>query len=213
VVHHLEQAGSHRAVRFLENHDEERAATRFPHDLHQVAALVALTLPGLRLYHQGQLAGARRKLPVQLGRAPVEAEVPEVAAFYRGLRAAVADPVLRGGRWQLLRAAPAWPGNGSHEGFVVYGWDRAELPARGHRMMVANLAPHRAQCRVPVPLPGLAGRQVAVREVFAAGASPRGDAVSADGRPIYRRDGDELGGAGLFVDLPARTGQLLALEV
>ena len=48
--------------------------------------------------------------------------------------------------------------------------------------------------------------------LFAAGASPRGDGARADGRPLYLRDGDELCGAGLFVDLPARTAQVCAVE-
>ncbi len=212
--HHLAGAGGAPAVRFIENHDEPRAASHFPADLHRVAALVALTLPGVRLVHQGQREGARRKLPVQLGRAPVEPVDGALAAFYRELRALAADPVLRAGHWQLLEPRPAWDGNGSHAGFVTFAWDRTGgAGGAAHRLLLANLAPHRAQCRVSLAgLPGLAGRQVALREIFATGESPRGDRASEDGRPVYVRDGDELCGAGLFVELPARTAQVCAVE-
>jgi len=213
LMQHLARDGGAPAVRFIENHDEPRAASHFPADLHRVAALVALTLPGVRLVHQGQREGARRKLPVQLGRAPVEPVDGALAEFYRELRTLVADPVLRAGRWQLLPAQPAWHGNGSHAGFVSFAWDRTGSGGQAHRLLLANLAPHRAQCRVSLGgLPGLLGRRVAVRELFATGDSPPGDTASTDGRPVYLRDGDELCGAGLFVDLPGRTAQVCAVE-
>ena len=47
-------------------------------------AVLALTLPGLRLLHEGQIEGRRVKLPVQLGRRPGEPEsriwIPSTAA-------------------------------------------------------------------------------------------------------------------------------------
>ncbi|MGH7343588.1 MAG: alpha-amylase family glycosyl hydrolase, partial [Candidatus Rokuibacteriota bacterium] len=48
-----------RSVRFLENHDEPRAAATFPPDTHRAAAVLALLAPGLRLLHEGQLTGRR----------------------------------------------------------------------------------------------------------------------------------------------------------
>ena len=195
-----------RAVRFIENHDEDRAAQRFPLDLHRVAALLALSLPGVRLWHHGQLEGARRKAPVQLQRRADEPVDEVLAAFYDELSAALSDPVLRGGAWRLIEAAPAWAGNPTHVAFVVYGWDGSllgEAGDRSHRLLVANLATHAAQCRVPLTLPGLGARTVAVRELLAAGRTPPGDQVGAGGRPVYLRAGDEIAEPGALLR-PAR---------
>ncbi len=49
-----------RLARFLENHDEPRAAAIFPWPQHQAAAIVTYFAPGLRFFHQGQLDGRPR---------------------------------------------------------------------------------------------------------------------------------------------------------
>ena len=61
-----------RLVRFLENHDEPRAAAAFPPDRARVAAVTTLSQAGARLVHEGQLEGRRVRLPVFLGRRPDE---------------------------------------------------------------------------------------------------------------------------------------------
>ena len=48
-----------RLARFLENHDEPRAAATFPRGMHQAAAIVTFLSPGLRFFHQGQFEGRR----------------------------------------------------------------------------------------------------------------------------------------------------------
>jgi hypothetical protein len=44
-------------ARFLENHDEPRAAATFAPDEHQAAAVITFLSPGLRFFHQGQFEG------------------------------------------------------------------------------------------------------------------------------------------------------------
>src|SRR4029453_3221721 len=46
-------------ARFLENHDEPRAAATFAPDVHQAAAIITFLAPGLRFFHQGQFEGRR----------------------------------------------------------------------------------------------------------------------------------------------------------
>jgi glycosidase len=41
-------------ARFLENHDEPRAAATFPPGVHKAAAVITFLTPGLRFFHQGQ---------------------------------------------------------------------------------------------------------------------------------------------------------------
>src|SRR5439155_13135406 len=59
-------------VRFVENHDEERALTGFGLDKSRAAAVVVSTVPGAKLFHDGQFEGRRHRIPVQLGRRPKE---------------------------------------------------------------------------------------------------------------------------------------------
>lgn len=46
-----------RLLRFLENHDSDRAAVTLPPKLHKVAAAMLLTLPGIPMIYAGQEAG------------------------------------------------------------------------------------------------------------------------------------------------------------
>ena len=46
-------------ARFLENHDEPRAAATFSPEVHEAAAVITFLSPGLRFFHQGQFEGRR----------------------------------------------------------------------------------------------------------------------------------------------------------
>ena len=60
-------------ARFLENHDEPRAAATFNPDIHQAAAIVTFLSPGLRFFHQGQFEGRKKRISPHLVRAPLRA--------------------------------------------------------------------------------------------------------------------------------------------
>ena len=90
-------------ARFIENHDERRAAEAFGLEASRAASVLALTLPGLKLLHDGQLEGRRVRLPVQLGRRPAEPVDAEMQSFYQVLLAALRSPVFHEGPWQLLQ--------------------------------------------------------------------------------------------------------------
>ena len=68
-----------RLLRFIENHDEPRAAPTFGPRA-RAAAVVMSTIPGARLYHDGQLDGYRTHIPVFLTRGPVEEPDPRLRA-------------------------------------------------------------------------------------------------------------------------------------
>jgi hypothetical protein len=55
-------------ARFLENHDEPRAAATHAPERHRAAAIITFLTPGLRFLHQGQREGKRVRIPVHLGR-------------------------------------------------------------------------------------------------------------------------------------------------
>ena len=191
---HLQADLSHQEglARFIENHDEGRAAAAFP-GKGRAAAVVVATLPGASLFHEGQLEGRRIRLPVFLGRRPVEPVDEELKEFYRRLLAEAASPVLRDGEWGLLEVT-GWPDTQGCRSLVAWCWSRGG----DRRVVVVNLAKLPAQGRVRIPWPALAGQRWHLTDLHP-GA-------------VYERDGDELLGEGLYVDLPAAGYHVLRLS-
>ena len=86
-----------RSARFLENHDEPRAAAVFPKPVHFAAAVISFLSPGLRFLHQGQFEGFRKRIPVHLSRGPSESVDAEITDFYERLNRVIALDVVRTG--------------------------------------------------------------------------------------------------------------------
>src|SRR6516225_627014 len=84
-------------LRFLENHDEPRAASAFSPRKERAAAVVTSTLRGARMFHEGQFEGRKVRLPVFLGRRPNEPPDKGLEDFYRRLLAAIDNPAFRQG--------------------------------------------------------------------------------------------------------------------
>jgi hypothetical protein len=186
VVQHL-FAGEdfqRKSVRFLENHDEPRAAAAFRWPVHKAAAIVTYTVPGLRFFHQGQLEGRRTKISPHLSRGPEEAEDPEISAFYQALLTMIQLPALHAGSWTLLNCRPAWAENPTYEAFIAYSWKGEH----GERILVSvNYADHQSQCYVSLPFHELADHQWRLTDLA--------------GSAVYDRDGNELLSKGLYLDM------------
>lgn len=92
-----------RTLRFIENHDEPRAAVAFQGgDKSRAAATVTMTLPGAVLLHDGQFEGRRMKLPVQIGREKDEPIDAPLRTFYLKLLDEVHQPEYARGVFKLL---------------------------------------------------------------------------------------------------------------
>jgi hypothetical protein len=185
VREHL-QAGldyQSKLTRFLENHDEARAAAAFPPDVHEAAAIVTFLSPGLRFFHQGQFQGRTKRISPHLVRAPQEAIDARLERFYDRLLALLCRPVVRQGSWQLLECTPAWDGNWTHDCFLAFAWHGV-----GDERLVAtvNYAPNWSQCYVRLPFTDLGS------------ALWRFEDMIRDAS--YERDGDDLGARGLYLD-------------
>lgn len=135
-----EPAFSDRCARFLENHDEPRAAAVFTPDRHRAAAALTFLVPGLRFFHEGQLQGRRRHATIQLARRAPEPPDPGVRALYDDLLALLARPVLRDGTWRLIDCAS----DGDGASVIAFAWT---LGAVGLTVAV-NFGAHPARCRL-----------------------------------------------------------------
>ncbi len=181
---HLEADAAYqeRLIRFIENHDEPRAAATFTPVQARAAAVVMSTLRGARLFHDGQFDGFRTHIPVVLARGPDEPADPELHAFYVRLLQALADSDLRSGRWQLCECR-GWPDNHSASQLIAYCWSSEQA----RDLVVVNYADAPAQARVQLPWPDLAGREWALNDRLS-GAR-------------FTRSGDEMASDGLYVEL------------
>lgn len=175
-----------RLVRFLENHDEARAATSFPPARQRSAAVVVATIPGMLLLHDGQLDGARMRTPVQLARRPAEPADEALRAFYDRLLEVVGGEVFRRGTPVRLEPRATWEGDPSHQGFVAWLWVG---PRRSLRLAVANLGASTGRCFLPLGVPDFAGRTIVFEDLL--------------GEARYERDGQDLLDRGLYLELPA----------
>ena len=168
-------------VRFIENHDEPRAAASLGAKA-AVGAVAVATLPGARLFHEGQFEGRKVRLPVFLGRRPTEPVDQGTRAFYRKLLAEGTHEIYHDGKFALCERV-GFEGDRSFEDLVAWCW----LLGEERRLVVVNLGHARARARMRVPWPELAGRAWRLEERLEETA--------------YTRDGAELAGAGLFVEL------------
>lgn len=71
-----------KTIHFLENHDEPRANATFFRDSLPLFSLLNF-LPGATLIHEDQTSGYRKKIPVQLGRYPLEVVDSKIQDYYQ----------------------------------------------------------------------------------------------------------------------------------
>ncbi len=162
---HADLSFQNKLVRFLENHDEDRVLAQLNITKAKAAAMITYTLPGLRFFHQGQWEGRQVRLPVQLGREPVETQQDEphkppqsslkqlpgfattsneTTAFYEYLLQLLQQPILRSGNWQLLAAQSE--GGHIHPSVLAWRWtfDKQEL------YIAVNYSENTTTCFLPI---------------------------------------------------------------
>ncbi len=183
-----------RLLRFIENHDEPRATATFePAPRARAAAVVMSTVPGARLYHDGQFDGNRTHIPVFLARSPDETPDGELREFYLRLLRAVGESGLQDGDWRLCDST-GWHDNHTHRRLVTWCWSGAA----GRHLVIVNLGGTPAQGRVRMPWGDLDGRTWELTD--------RLSGVE------FQRDGDELERDGLYVDLGPWASHFLSFD-
>jgi hypothetical protein len=171
-------------VRFVENHDEPRAASITDPALHRAMLAMVLTLPGVALLHEGEADGRRIHVPVILGRRPTEVPDRELHAYVDRLLAVIAEGV-RDGVWALA-SIEGWPDNRSAERLIGWTWT-----ARDHRyLVVVNDSDSRADGRVRLPWTDLRAKKLVFDDRLAG--------------VRYEHDGNELAANGVYVALEGR---------
>jgi glycosidase len=169
-------------VRFIENHDEPRAATTFSPAKERAAAVTMATLPGAKLFHEGQFEGRKIRPPVFLDRRPPEPADEELRPFYATLLKTIDSPVFRDGQWRLCERT-GWPDNFSFQNLVAWSWIKDE----DRFLVLVNFSDSTVQARVQIPWEDLRGETWRLSDAFSS--------------ETYDREGDEMSEPGLYVEL------------
>ncbi|MBN2383834.1 hypothetical protein JXQ70_13245 [bacterium] len=183
-----------RSLRFIENHDEERALTAFGSDRIGAASVLISTIPGARFFHQGQMEGLRTRLPVQLGRRREDPEEPELSAYIRRCLEIAHGTLFHEGQWTLLEGKPAWPDNDTYQHCLTWQW------IYGTELVVIaiNWSNLQIQARIRLQSKPFGHTNVRIHDLLT--------------HRFFYSSGQEIDELGLFIDLGPYQAQVLSLS-
>jgi len=169
-----------RLLRFIENHDEARSVQVLGQERSKAAAVIMATLPGAKLFHQGQLEGRRLRVPIQLGRWPAEEPDLDTRAFYETLLGVITPSVFHRGEWRLC-GIPGWSRNRRDPSLFAWCWRKGGI----YRLVVVNYGPSASEAEIRLPWGSLRSRPWILTDFFTGSRLSRyGDDLIDPGLPI-----------------------------
>ena len=195
VKDHLnaEKSYQDKSVRFLENHDEDRAIVKFGREKSMAAAVIISTIPGIALYFDGQFDGKKVKLPVQLGREPEEKPDEKIKEFYHNLLQITKASIFRNGNWKMLEVSPVGENDFSSENIIAWEWRlNNDL-----RLVVINYSNSTARCRLKLEID-----------------SKNDEVILSDllNNTNYKRSLKEISEKGLFIELKSFNSHIFSFN-
>lgn len=188
-----EKSYQQKSVRFLENHDEERAIVKLGREKSIAAAVIVGTIPGIAFYFDGQCDGKKIKLPLQLGREPEEKQDEKVKEFYRNLFRITKSNIFKNGNWKLLETSPVADLDHSYENLLAWEWRlNNEL-----RVVVVNYNHSTSRCRLKFNVPSDSD-EVILTDLF--------------NDITYKRSVKEISEKGLFVELKSYNSHIFSFD-
>jgi len=129
IISHLQAEWDYQTklLRYIENHDEERAVNVFGEEASLAAATIIMTLPGAKLIFEGQMDGNEIKLPVQLGKSPLETPNSKISEYYDKLLKIAPGKKWDEAKWLLCGVEPTGSNDTSFRNIISYQWLKGEL--------------------------------------------------------------------------------------
>ncbi len=185
-----------KTIKFIENHDEERSLKVLGFEKAQAAAVLFSTVPGLKLYYDGQWVGSRVKYPVQLGRFFPEEDcpcttsdsLPEIPCvcmhvFYSRLLDIMGDAIYRKGNWSQIA-------DGGNDNLIAMKWSLGNI----EHFIFINFDKHKNRYIIDLPPTALRGTVV--------------DLLSTSHNPTFAK----RTGEGLDLKLPTYRSCILTIK-
>ena len=133
-----------KSARFLENHDELRVVTSLGTQASLAAAVLINSIPGMKFYFDGQFEGKKIRLPIQLGREPLEKPVQMVVDFYSKILPIFRNKIFIDGEFCKLETEPAGQDNYSFDNMFAFMWKlQSEI-----WLIAINYSESASQCRL-----------------------------------------------------------------
>ncbi|MGB7339187.1 MAG: alpha-amylase family glycosyl hydrolase [Phototrophicaceae bacterium] len=185
-----------RQIRFIENHDEPRAAESIGIAASRPAAVLISTLPGATLLHDGQFIGRNVKLPVHINRQPYERPHLALKDFYKRLLEEASDNIYHIGEWRLFNCYAACDGCMGDYNLLSYGWRNGD----DMRLIVLNFSNEWSQGAIDLGAwaDDLRGQDWVLLDTMH--------------RTYIDENGDEMAQNGLFVDLEPHQAMIFHFE-
>lgn len=182
-----------RSVRFLENHDEDRAIVKLGRERSMAAAVIISTIPGIAFYFDGQCEGKKVKLPLQLAREPEEKRDEKIKEFYRNLFSITKEEIFRNGEWRLLEPIAVNQNDQSYEN--LFAWEfRYENQLR---IIVVNYSTVTSRCRLKFNI-GEDLTEIQLNDLL--------------NKNNYKRSVKEITEKGLFVELKSFNSHIFSIS-
>ncbi len=181
---YAEEQFQNKSVRFIENHDEERAIASLGKERSIAAAVIIATVPGMRLFNDGQFEGKKAKLPLQLGREPIGKVVVLIQSAYTRILKILKGEIFHNGKWEMIEPALAWATNKTFNNILSWQWQLDQKRV----LVVVNYSALPAQCRIKLDLAGY-DDSIELSDLWH--------------EEKYRRSSEETQHQGLYIDLKA----------
>ncbi len=184
IMEHLQADEDYqlKSVRFLENHDENRSVAKFGKHKSMAAATIISSLQGMKLYYDGQFEGKKIKLPVQLGRKPVEKVSQTINNYYDLILKITKDDIFKYGDWILLEPETSGGDNISFKKILAWRWKLKD----DNRIVVINYSDNTTHCRLKFDV-SIKKELLLLTDLL-------------DGK-VYKRSASEITNKGLFIEL------------
>jgi glycosidase len=137
-----------KSMRFVENHDEQRAVAKFGKQRSLAAATIISTIEGMKFYFDGQFEGKKYKTAVQLGREPEEKVCAGIEEYYNKLLTITKSEIFAKGERSIMQPITIGYGNTSFENFFTWQW----ILNDERRIILINYSYTTSQCRLKLDL-------------------------------------------------------------
>lgn len=189
-----EEAYQKKSVRFLENHDEDRAIVKLGKEKSIAAAVVISTIQGMIFYFDGQCDGKKIKLPIQLGREPIEKQDERIKNFYKTIFEITKADIFRRGKWTLLEPIPVSDNDDTSENILCWIWElNKEI-----RIVAINYANKTSRCRLKFTINNASDNIVLFDEI---------------NKIEYSRSYKEITEKGLYIELKAFNSHIFSVTL
>ncbi len=182
-----------KSVRFLENHDEDRAIIKFGKEKSLAAAVVISTIQGMIFYFDGQCEGKKIKLPLQLGREPVEKQDERIKIFYRKLFEITKSKVFRNGSWMLLEPLPVSSNDDTYDNILCWIWELKDEM----KIIAVNYTNKTSRCRLKFDTKFVSDNVVLIDEL---------------NNVEYSRSKKEINEKGLYIELKSYNSHIFSVS-